>query len=112
MSPMPRMRPASRSGWKRSNSASFSPVDANAMARRAEHGHVHLSAQRAQLLDGGGALEVGADEQRIAALLLEPTGELARVRRLAGALEARHQHDCRRTRGVGDADRLATERLD
>ena len=33
-----------------------------------EHGHVDLAAERAQLLDGGRALEVGADEQRVAAL--------------------------------------------
>ncbi len=61
----------------------------------AEDGDVDLPPEGAQLLDGGGALEVGADEQRVAALLLEPAGELAGVRRLTGALEARHQHDRR-----------------
>ena len=30
-----------------------------------EHRDVDLAAERAQLLDGGGALEVGADEQRV-----------------------------------------------
>ena len=34
----------------------------------AKTGHVDLAAERAQLLDGGRALEVGADEQRVAAL--------------------------------------------
>ena len=74
-----------------------------------EHRHVDLAAERAQLLDGGGPLEVGADEQRVAALLLEPAGQLGRVGGLAGALEAGHQHDGGRLAGVGDLDRLAAE---
>ena len=42
--------------------------DAHRVGRLAEHRHVDLLAERAQLLDGGGALEVGADQQRVAAL--------------------------------------------
>ena len=74
-----------------------------------EHRHVDAVAERAQLLDGGRALQVGADEQRVAALGLEPAGQLGRRRRLAGALQAGHQHDRRRTAGVGDLQRLAAE---
>ena len=68
-----------------------------------------LAAQRAQLLDGGGALEVGADEQRITALGLEPAGQLGRRGGLAGALQTGHQHDGRGPAGVGDLQRLAAE---
>ena len=74
-----------------------------------EHRHVDLAAERAQLLDGGGALEVGADEQRLAALGLEPAGQLGGVGRLAGALQAGHQHDRRRPAGERDLQRLAAE---
>ena len=78
----------------------------------AEDGHPGLLAEDAQLLDGGGALEVGADEQRVAPLLLPPQGELGRVGRLARALEAGHEHDRRRPRGVGELERLAAEDAD
>ena len=86
--------------------------DRIAAALAAVHRHVDLAAERAQLLDGGGALEVGADEERLAALLLEPAGELGRVRRLARALEAGHEDDRRRLRRVGDLDGLAAEGVD
>src|SRR5207302_8234238 len=59
-----------------------------------------------------GALKVGAHEQRVAALLLEPAGELARRRRLTGALQAGEQHDRRWLRCVGDAQVLAAEGVD
>ena len=72
------------------------------VARLAEHRHADLAPEGAQLLDGGGALEVGADQQRVAALLLEPAGQLGRVGGLAGALQAGHQHDGGRLAGVGD----------
>ena len=51
-----------------------------------EHRHVDLRAEGAQLLDRGRTLQVGADEQRLAALALEPGGELGGGGRLAGAL--------------------------
>ena len=47
----------------------------------AEHRHPGLLAEDTQLLDRSGALQVGADQQRIATLLLPPEGELGRVRR-------------------------------
>ena len=78
-------------------------------ARLGEHRHVDLAAEGAELLHGGRALEVGADQQRVAALLLEPAGQLGRVGRLARALEAGHQHHRRRPRGVGDLEGLAAE---
>ena len=71
---------------------------ATGIAGLGEHRHVDLAAERAQLLDGGGALEVGADQQRVAALRLEPAGELGGVGGLARALQAGHQHDRRRLR--------------
>ena len=55
------------------------PGDGDGVGGLAEHRHADLLAEDAELLDGGGALEVGADQQRVAALLLEPAGELGRV---------------------------------
>ena len=46
------------------------------VARLAEDGHVDLLAEHPQLLDGGRPLEVGADEQRVAALLLNQRASL------------------------------------
>lgn len=46
----------------------------------------------AELVDGVGTLEVGGDEQRRVALLLQPVAELAREGGLTGTLETR-QHD-------------------
>ncbi len=63
----------------------------------------------AELLDGGRPLEVGADQQRVATLLLEPAGQLRGGGRLAGALEPGEQHDRRRTGGVGEAERLTAQ---
>ena len=74
-----------------------------------EHRHVDLLGQRAQLLHGGRALEVGADEHRVAALLLEPAGQLGRGGGLARALEAGHEHHGGRLGLVGDLDGLAAE---
>ena len=56
---------------------------------------VDLLAEDLELLDGGGALHVGGDEQRLLALLLEQARELRAGRRLARALEADH-HDAGR----------------
>ena len=56
-----------------------------------EHGDAGLAAEHPQLLDGGRPLEVGADQQRIAALLLEPAGQLGRGGGLARALQAGQQ---------------------
>ena len=54
------------------------------------------SAEDPELLDGGRALEVGADQQRVAALLPEPAGQLGRGGGLARALQAGEQDDRRR----------------
>ena len=79
------------------------------IGRVGEDGHVDLATERAQLFDGGRTLEVGADEQRLAALALEPRRQLRRVGGLARALEAGHQHHRGRLGGVGDRERLAAE---
>ena len=79
------------------------------VARLAEHRHVDLAAEGAQLLDGGRALQVGADEQWLATLALEPAGQLGAVGRLARALQSGHQHHGGWPAGIGDLERLATE---
>src|SRR5450759_1508257 len=50
------------------------------------HGHVDALAQRLQLVDGRGSIDVGGDEHRRLAVLLEQLGELGAGGRLAGAL--------------------------
>ena len=75
----------------------------------AEHGDPGLAAEDPELLDGGRALEVGPDQERVPALLLEPAGQLGRGGGLARALEAGQQDDRRRPTGVGDPERLAAE---
>ena len=62
-------------------------------------GHVEdrdadLLAEDLELLDGGGALHVGRDEERLLPLLLQVARELGAGGRLPGALEADH-HDAR-----------------
>ena len=74
-----------------------------------EDRHVDLPAERAQLLDGSGPLEVGTDEERLAALGLEPASQLGGVGRLAGALEAGNKDHRRWPPGEGDLQRLAAE---
>ena len=61
----------------------------------AEDGDVELLADDLELLDGRGALEVGGDEQGLAALRGEHPGELAGGGRLARALEAAEHQDRR-----------------
>ncbi len=50
---------------------------ADRVAGLAEHRHVDLAAERAQLLDGGGTLQVGADHQRLRPWLLNQRASLA-----------------------------------
>ena len=52
-----------------------------------------------QLLAGRGTIHVHRNQQRPVPAILQPVGELARGRRLAGTLEAGHQDDGRRLRG-------------
>ena len=77
--------------------------------RLREDGDPGLAAQHPQLLDGGRPLEVGADQQRVAALLLEPAGQLGRCGGLARSLEAGEEDDRRRPAGVADLEGLAAE---
>ena len=49
-------------------SATPPPATVDRIGRLGEDGHVDLATERAQLLDGGGALQVGADEDRVATL--------------------------------------------
>jgi hypothetical protein len=49
---------------------------------RLNTGHLDALAEHLELLDGGGALHVGGDEQRLLALLLEVARELRAARRL------------------------------
>jgi hypothetical protein len=58
-----------------------------------------LLADDLELVDGVGALQVGSDQQRRVPFALEPLGELARERRLTGALEAGEHDDGRRVLG-------------
>ena len=63
-----------------------------ALARDAEDRDLELGAEDLELLDGGGALHVGGDEQRLLLLFFEVARELGARRRFAGALEPDH-HD-------------------
>ncbi len=85
------------------------PRAADGIGRLREDGHADLVSEHAQLLDSRRALQVGADKERVAALLLPPPGELRRVGRLARSLEARHEHDRRWSRRVGELEGLAPE---
>ena len=62
-----------------------------------------LLAEHLQLLDGGGTLQVGGDEQRLAALLAQRQGELAGGGRLALALQAAEHEDGRPVLGERNA---------
>jgi hypothetical protein len=100
------------------------PLKAELRRREAllvEHGHVDLPSEDLELLDGRGALHVGGDEQRAAAVLLaQELRELRAGGGLAGALEARHEHDRRpvlreleaRVLGAHEVDELVMERGD
>ena len=74
-----------------------------------EDRHTYLGAECAELLDGCGSLQVGADEKRIAALALEPQGEFAGVGGFTCTLQAGHKHDGGWLGRIGDLHRLATK---
>ena len=62
--------------------------------------HIDLAGEGAQLLDGGWTIDVAADHHDLLFLaLLEEAREFGDRRRLAGALQACHQHDSRRRGG-------------
>ena len=82
---------------------------ADGVGRLREDGHAGLLSEHAQLLDGRRALQVGADEQGVAPLLLPPQGELGRVGRLPRALQAGHEDDGGGPRGIGELERLPAQ---
>ena len=58
-----------------------------------ENRNVQLRADRLQLFDGGGTINITRDEQRAFSLLAQICGQLCSVGRLASALEAaKHDH--------------------
>ena len=59
-------------------------------------GNLDLTTELLELVDRGGALQVGGDERRLLARFPEQQRELRRRRRLARALEADHQDHRRR----------------
>ena len=73
-------------------------------ARLVEHRDAELLAEHLELLDGGGPVDVGGDEERLLALLEEQVRELAGGGRLTGALEADH-HDAGRPPALRSAAR-------
>ena len=81
----------------------------NRVGRLAEDIDSGLAAQHPKLLDGGRALEIGPDEQRVPPLLAEPPGQLGGSRRLPRSLQAGEQDDSRRPPGVGELESLTAE---
>ena len=69
-----------------------------------------LLSEDTQLLNRSGALKVSPHQQRLASLLLEPTGQLGRRGGLAGSLETSEQHHGGWSRGIGDREGLSAER--
>src|SRR6185295_1872310 len=53
----------------------------------------YLLGEGGELVDGGGALQVGGNQQGIFAFAFEPEGEFAAGSGFAGALEAAHHED-------------------
>ena len=60
----------------------------------------------------GRAVHVGRDQKRRLLLQLEPPRQLARGRRLAGALETDQQDDGRRDRRIGERRLLLAQQRD
>ena len=84
------LRSAGPGDWRRpARLTSFSPACGR------ENRDADLLAERRELLDRGGALQIARDEKRRAALLLQQVRQLRRRGRLAGAVQADHQ-DARR----------------
>jgi hypothetical protein len=68
------------------------------LPRRIVDAHVDLASEHRQLLDGGRPPHVGGHQEGIAPLLRQQPRQLCGGRRLAGALQAQHQHDPRLAR--------------
>ena len=82
-----------------------------ALAGNAEDRNLELRAEDVELLDGGGALHVGGDEQRLLLLFFEVARELRARRRLAGALEPDHHDPGRAALREGDGLTLVVHHL-
>ena len=76
------------------------------------HGHVDALAQRLQLVDGRGTIDVGGDEHRRLAVFLEQLGELGAGGRLAGALQAGQEDHSGRMAAEGKLGVAAAHELD
>jgi len=70
-----------------------------------------LRSELDQLVDCGRTLEIGCDERRLAAVVLEQQRELACRGRLARALQPGEQDRRRRPRRVGDLRRTGAHQL-
>ena len=69
------------------------------------NGDAELAAERLELIDSGGTIDIGCDEARGLPFRLQLAGELRRGRRFSGTLQAHHHHD---SRGHGaELERLA-----
>ena len=75
-------------------------------------GQPQLSAEDAELLDGGGPVDVGRDQEGPEALALEVAPQLRDARRLAGALEAQDHDHRRRPGGHREPVRGAAQQVD
>ena len=76
---------------------------------RGEDGNADLAADGGELVDGGGAVEVAGDEERLAALAFEAAGELRGGGGFAGAVEAAEEDAGGRVEV--ERDLIATEEL-
>ncbi len=76
-----------------------------------EDGHLDLTAERLQLLDGRGALQIAGHERGLVALPGEQARELARSGRLARALQTAEQDHRRRLGGERELRAGRSEQL-
>ena len=77
-------------------------ADVDRVGRLAVDRHADLGAERLQLLDGTGALQVGCGEERLAAPRFEGEGELRGSRRFARPLQPAQHDDDRPVGAQGD----------
>ena len=78
-----------------SATAPFARATGSITPGRIVHANAGLLRDDVQLLNRGRTLDVGRHEQRMLALLRQPRRQLARRRRLAGALQPEQQDDAR-----------------
>src|SRR5437588_267370 len=90
MSPMPRIRCASRSGWKTSIASSFSPVPMSLTGTP-----VTARTESDDLIDRGGAVHVRRDEERMPTLFAQQVRQLRGGRGLSRSLKPCEDDDRR-----------------